>query len=146
MKTYYLYLETVETKPPFNFIDIEVVDIAQAESLEDCLRENNWMGDDAKRNEQYRIMEEYSDGYKVDYYPLGEAKISEEYRNLPKYSESVMCNVRRALGLEPYDTSLDKEIDEMDKMDVFEKWLQWEGLFGYEYKIKNAVDNIFYGK
>lgn len=146
MKTYYLYLETVETKPPFNFIDIEVVDIAYAESLEDCLRENNWTGDDAKRNEQYCIMEEHSEGYKISYYPFGKAEISEEYRRLPKYSESVMRNVRQALGLEPYDNSLDTEINEMDKMDVFEKWLQWEGLFGYEHKIKNAVDDIFYGK
>lgn len=146
MNTYYLYLETLENEPPFNLIDCELIDVCEAKSLEDCLKESNWADYDAESNEQYCVREVCSDGYSTDYYPFGKAKISEEYRNLPKYSESIMRNVRQALGVDPYDNSLDKEIDEMDKMDVFEKWLQWEGLFEYGHKIKNVVDDIFYGR
>jgi hypothetical protein len=63
-----------------------------------------------------------------------------------KYTKSVMRNVRQALGIEPDDISLDAEIEEMDETEVFRKWLQWEGIFGYTEKIKNAVDSIFYGR
>ena len=62
----------------------------------------------------------------------------------PKYPDSIMRNVRETFGLEPDDTSLDKEINELDPMEVFERWLQWEGIIGYEYRIKEAVNNIFY--
>ena len=147
MNKYYLYVETVEDEAPHDVIERELVDIYEAESITDCLKETDWQGSDAELNEQYCIDEECSDGYDVGYYyPFGEAKIIEEYKKIPKYSDNVMRNVRQALGVEPDDTSFDTEINEMDQMEVFDKWLHWEGMYGYTKKIKNAVDNIFYGK
>lgn len=146
MNKYLIYLETVEDKPPFDIIEREFVDVCNAESITDCLMKTDWSSEYAESNEQYCITEEYSDGYETEYYPFGEAKVITDYKNPPKYSDSVMRNVRQAFGLEHNDTSLDEKINKMDQMDVFEKWLQWEGIFGYTYRIKEAVDNIFYGK
>lgn len=143
-KTYCLYVETVDEYG--ELLDSELVDVCTAKSIEECLKISDWQGSDANENEQYCVHEEYGDGYEEYYYPFGEAKIIQDLEKRPKYSDSIMRNVRETFGLEPDDTSLDKEINEMDKMDVFEKWLQWEGILGYEYKIKEAVDNIFYGK
>ena len=146
MKKYLLYLETVRDKHPFDIIEREFVDVYNAESITDCLRETDWSGEDTESNEQHCITEEYSDGYEIEYYPFGEAKVITDYENHPKYSDSVMRNVRQAFGLRHNDTSLDEAINKMDQMEVFNQWLQCEGIFGYTHSIKEAVDNIFYGK
>ena len=147
MNKYYLYLETVENEKPFDIIYRELIDIYNAENIEDCLKETGWQGLDAESNEQYCIDEKDEDCFDLGYYyPFGEAKVIDNAENSPKYSDSVMRRVRQALGCEPDDTSCDEAINDMDQMDVFNKWLQWEGILGYTYKIKEAVDNIFYGK
>lgn len=146
MNNYYLYLETIDIDG--DICDRELIDTCSADSYQDCMKKSEWQGYDADYNEQYCIDEEDEDGF-FDlgcYYPFGEAKLLEEIRKRPKYSRSVMINVRQALGLEPDDTSMDEEINDMDQIDVFSKWLQWEGIFGYTNRIKDAVDNIFYGK
>lgn len=144
MNKYLLYLETVDDDG--DICERELIDICTADSYQECMKKSEWSGLDAECNEQYCIDVEDEDGYFGCYYPFGEAKLLEEIRKRPKYSDSVMRNVRQAFGLEHYDTSLDETINKMDQMDVFKKWLQWEGIFGYTYSIKEAVDNIFYGK
>lgn len=59
------------------------------------------------------------------------------------YPEYVMKNVRQNLGLEPDDTSMDSEINDMSKREVFARCLEWEGIIGYEYKILSLVSEIF---
>ena len=138
MNKYYLYCETVDKDG--DVCEKELIDIVCAESYEECMRESCWTGYDADDNEQYCIEEEDEyDNILGCYYPFGKASPQ-------KYSDAVMRNVRQALDLEPDDTRLDREINEMDRMEVLEKWLQWEGIFGYTNRIKNVVDNIFYGK
>lgn len=53
--TYYLRLETLDDDGCI--IDIELVDIYTADSIEECLRDTGWGGFDAKENEQYCIEE-----------------------------------------------------------------------------------------
>ena len=59
------------------------------------------------------------------------------------YPEYVMKNVRQNLGLEPNDTSMDSEINNMSKREVFARCLEWEGIIGYEYKILSLISEIF---
>jgi len=59
------------------------------------------------------------------------------------YSEDVMENVRRALGLEKDDESMDNEIMEMDKVTVLGLYFQWEGIIGYEDEIVGVVSDIW---
>ena len=59
------------------------------------------------------------------------------------YPEYVMKNIRQNLGLEPNDTSMDSEINNMSKREVFSRCLEWEGIIGYEYKILSLVSEIF---
>ena len=145
MYNYILHLETVDNNGEINSsCFIESID---AESLEDCLKKAEWDGFDAEEDEQYCISEEDEEyGDRVYYYPFGKAKILEEIKKRPKYPDNIMRNVRQALGLEPDDMSMNEEINDMDQIDVFDKWLQWEGILGYANTIKDAVDNIFYGK
>lgn len=59
------------------------------------------------------------------------------------YSDYVMKNVRRALGLEGNDESRDKEIMEMDKTEVLGLYFQWEGIIGYEDEMVDVVTDIW---
>ena len=61
----------------------------------------------------------------------------------PAYSENIMQKVREYLGLEPYDTSRDAEINSLTKNEVFGKVLIWEGIIGYEYQIKRWIEDIY---
>lgn len=59
------------------------------------------------------------------------------------YPEYIMQNVRQNLGLESDDTSMDSEINNMSKREVFARCLEWEGIIGYEYKILSLINEIF---
>ena len=61
----------------------------------------------------------------------------------PKYSNTIMEMVRQHLGLEPYDASRDKEINEMSHNTVFTHVLEWEGILGYEYAIPLWIKDIY---
>ena len=61
-----------------------------------------------------------------------------------KYSEEIMEAVRGNLGLDdPDDTSLDEQINEMDKTEVFERFLNWNGIYGYGDTILSVIEDIF---
>lgn len=60
-----------------------------------------------------------------------------------KYSESIMEYVRQRLGLEKYDDSRDKEINELSPNEAFEHVCEWNGLCGYSNTIKSWIRDIY---
>lgn len=62
---------------------------------------------------------------------------------MEKYPEDIMKNVRQNLGLEPDDTSKDEKIMSMDKEDVLDHCLTWEGICGYGSLILSMVNGIY---
>ena len=62
---------------------------------------------------------------------------------MAKYSERVMQNVRENMGLEPDNTSRDKDIESLGRHEVFDIFLVWEGIIGYTNKIKDAISDIY---
>ena len=71
-------------------------------------------------------------------------KIDEQLENNSnKYSECIMEYVRQNLGLDKYDTSEDKDINEMSKSDIFEKVCNWNNLYWYSEYIKSWVKDIY---
>ena len=59
------------------------------------------------------------------------------------HPDYIMEKVRQRLGLEPYDTSRDDEINRMSHDSVFDHCLTWEGIIGYGYTIKGWVESIY---
>ena len=59
------------------------------------------------------------------------------------YPEYIMQKVRQHIGLEDYDTSRDADIARMTHSDVLQHCLEWEGIIGYAYQIKDWVERIF---
>ena len=60
-----------------------------------------------------------------------------------KYPEYIMRDVRRNMGLDFDDTSIDNEIETMTPTEIFERWLEWQGIIGYSHRILSAVEEIF---
>ena len=60
-----------------------------------------------------------------------------------KYPEYIMRKVRQNLSLEADDTSMDDVINNMDKTEVFNRVLVWEGIIGYCYTIQGFVEDIW---
>ena len=63
--------------------------------------------------------------------------------NINKYPDYIMEYVRQNLGLDKYDTSEDKDINEMSKSDIFEKVCNWNNLYWYSEYIKSWVKDIY---
>lgn len=63
--------------------------------------------------------------------------------NSNKYSESIMECVRQRLGLERYDDSKDKEINQLSPDEVFDHVCNWNGLIGYATTIKSWIEDIY---
>jgi len=61
----------------------------------------------------------------------------------PKYTNYIMEKVRQHLGLEPYDTSRDEEINNMPHNAVFRHCLEWEGIIGYDNAIADWIHDIY---
>ena len=57
-----------------------------------------------------------------------------------QYSNLVMRGVRKNLGLDSEDTSMDAEIMEMDGEEIVARWLEWEGIIGYASSIIQVVE------
>lgn len=63
---------------------------------------------------------------------------------LEKYPAYIIKYVRQRLGLEKDDTSLDGEILEMSKNEVFKDVANWNGLLGgYDETIKGWINDIY---
>ena len=62
------------------------------------------------------------------------------------YENYIMEAVRQNMDLEEDDTSRDEEIMAMPKSEVFERWLEWEGIMGgYGEMIRGAIVEIWDG-
>ena len=59
------------------------------------------------------------------------------------YPDYIMEKVRQRLGLEPYDTSRDSEINNMSHGTVLDHVLEWEGIIGYGYTIPGWIKDIY---
>ena len=59
------------------------------------------------------------------------------------YPDYIMKDVRKALGREADDTTVDMIIMNMEPIDVLGKYWQWNGIIGYEGKILESVCDIF---
>ncbi len=62
---------------------------------------------------------------------------------MAKYQEYIMEILRQRLGLQPDDTSKDYEIACLTPNEVFTHVLEWEGIIGYEYKMKMWIRDIY---
>lgn len=61
----------------------------------------------------------------------------------PLYPGHIMERVRQHLGLEPYDTSRDAEINTMSRDTVFDHCLEWEGMMGYGHQMRGWMHDIY---
>ena len=60
------------------------------------------------------------------------------------YSPYIMYNVRQALGYDPDDDSKDSVICKTySRTEILGLFLQWEGIIVFEYKVINAIEDIF---
>lgn len=60
-----------------------------------------------------------------------------------KYPEYIMSYVRQNMGLDSDDKSKDELINSMDKKDVFNRVLNWNGIIGYAGQIKGWIEEIY---
>lgn len=97
----------------------------------------------------WEILDELSDDELFDDTKIEEcikliAEINKRLENnINKYPDYIMEYVRQNLGLDKYDTSEDKDINEMSKSDIFEKVCNWNNLYWYSEYIKSWVKDIY---
>jgi len=60
-----------------------------------------------------------------------------------KYPERIMRDVRRNLGLNEMDTSMDLEIFQMDREDILNSVCNWNNLVGYGGLIRGWIEDIY---
>lgn len=66
-----------------------------------------------------------------------------ECSNTEKIPQCIIRDVRERLGYEPDDTSHDDEINVMSPREIFEAWLEWQGISGYSDRILKVIHGIF---
>ena len=64
-------------------------------------------------------------------------------KEIKLYPNYIMKAIRQNMGLEPDDESNDEEIMEMNHSEIFERWLQWQGILGFGDRILSVVEEIF---
>lgn len=60
-----------------------------------------------------------------------------------KYPEKIMRDVRKNLGLDEMDTSMDLEIFQMDREDILNSVCNWNNLVGYGGTIRGWIEDIY---
>jgi hypothetical protein len=60
-----------------------------------------------------------------------------------KYPEYIVKKLRKRLGLDENDTSQDSYIEDYSKSEAFSEVLNWDGLIGWDYSIKEYVKDIY---
>lgn len=58
-------------------------------------------------------------------------------------SRYMMGEMRSRLGDGPTDITCDKDILELPNMEFLEQWLAWQGLYGYTYRILDAIEAAY---
>lgn len=77
---------------------------------------------------------------------LQEAKAwldGERWNTKRKYPEYIMSYVRQNMGLDSDDKSKDDLINSMNKKDIFDRVLDWNGIIGYAGQIKGWVEDVY---
>ena len=77
---------------------------------------------------------------------LEEAKAwldGERWHAKRKYPEYIMSYVRQNMGLDSDDTSNDDLINSMNRKDIFDRVLNWNGIIGYAGQIKGWIEEIY---
>ena len=59
------------------------------------------------------------------------------------YPENILRLVRQNLDLEPTDTSMDEEINNMSRNEVLNRVCEWEGLIDYGRVIREWIKDIY---
>lgn len=63
--------------------------------------------------------------------------------NILKLNRKVLGSVRQNLGAQSDDdTSRDDQITPMGQQEVFKRYLEWNGIIGYDREIWDAVESI----
>jgi hypothetical protein len=55
----------------------------------------------------------------------------------------VIEDVRQNLSLDPTDDSEDEKILKMSRSEVFERFMTWHGIIGFEHMVKAAIQEIY---
>jgi len=63
--------------------------------------------------------------------------------NHNRYPENIMQKLRQRRGLEPYDTSIDSDLNTYTPGEVLDDVCNWEGLINYGSAIKNWIKDIY---
>ena len=63
--------------------------------------------------------------------------------NETKYPDYIVESVRRNLGLDINDNSMDNEINDMDPDEVLERYWTWNNIIGFSERIKESVADIY---
>jgi len=70
--------------------------------------------------------------------------VNERFENNPnRYQENIMQKLRQRRGLEPYDTSIDSDLNTYTPGEVLDDVCNWEGLINYGSAIKNWIKDIY---
>ena len=70
--------------------------------------------------------------------------VNERFENNPnRYPENIMQKLRQRRGLEPYDTSIDSDLNTYTPGEVLDDVCNWEGLINYGSAIKNWIKDIY---
>jgi hypothetical protein len=56
---------------------------------------------------------------------------------------SVLGDVRKNMGLDEDDPSKDHIIASMKRSEIFQRYMTWNGIIGYERQIKEAIHEIY---
>lgn len=59
------------------------------------------------------------------------------------YPENILRLVRQNLDLEPTDTSMDEEINNMSQNEVLDRVCEWAGFIGYGEVIREWIKDIY---
>ena len=60
-----------------------------------------------------------------------------------KYPEYILRCIRQNLGYEADDKRADKEIESMGRSEVFERYLEWQGMIGYADELLKVIEYIY---
>ena len=70
--------------------------------------------------------------------------MTQEYAPIfPQYPEYIMQKIRQYRGLGEFNTSQDGILQAMSHDEAFAAVLNWEGIIGYEYQIKDWIQYIY---
>jgi len=68
---------------------------------------------------------------------------AEKIRKVREMDPDILSAIRQNLGYKPNFEPIDGQICMMSKREMFERFMTWNGIIGYEDKIINAIEDIY---